>query len=90
VNVGARGTEICSGTWVEGGALVGGNGHVVIGTIDDASSSDIGKTLTVHVHGDRAYTSSLRIPIILIVSGVLTLLYVLFMVVVGLRKTKTA
>jgi hypothetical protein len=90
VNTGAHGSDVCSGTWVEGGALVGGNGHVVIGTIDDASFSDIGKTLTVHVHGDHAYTSSLRIPIILIVFGVLSLLYALFLVGFGLRKTRTA
>jgi hypothetical protein len=90
VNTSSHGNDVCSGTWVEGGALVGGNGHVVIGTIDDASYSDIGQTLTVHVHGDRAYTSSMRIPVILIVAGLLTLLYVVFIVVFTLRKTKTA
>ena len=61
--------ESCDGSWVAGGSLVGGNGHVVLGTIDGASRDDIGKTLDVTVDGDRAYTRSLRVPIILLVLG---------------------
>jgi hypothetical protein len=62
-------TYTCEGTWVEGGSLVGGNGHVVYGVIDDAEPSDIGKTLDVRVSGDQAYTPSLRVPIILLILG---------------------
>ena len=65
------GTYQCQGVWVSGGALVGGNGHVVIGSIDDADPSQVGKTITAHVSGDNAYTPSLRVPILLIVFGVL-------------------
>ena len=63
--------ESCDGSWIAGGSLVGGNGHVVLGTIDGATRSDIGKTLDVTVDGDRAYTRSLRTPIILLVLGTL-------------------
>jgi hypothetical protein len=62
-------TYTCEGTWVEGGSLVGGNGHVVYGVIDDAEPSDIGKTLGVRVSGGQAYTPSLRVPIILLILG---------------------
>jgi hypothetical protein len=62
-------TDSCRGTWVEGGSLVGGKGHVVIGTVDGADGGDVGKTLDVRLSGGRAYTTSLRIPIILIASG---------------------
>jgi hypothetical protein len=62
-------SEVCSGAFVTGGALVGGNGHVVIGTIEGATSEDIGKTLKVRVHGGRAYIPSIRLPIILFVMG---------------------
>jgi hypothetical protein len=64
-------TYDCYGTWIEGGSLVGGNGHVVYGLVDDAEPSDIGKTLSVRVSGDHAYTESLRVPIILLVLGAL-------------------
>ena len=68
--VGARYTTFqCSGSWVQGGDLVGGNGHVVYGVIDDATNSEIGKTLDVRVHGGEAYTLSLRVPILLIALG---------------------
>ena len=57
---------VCQGTWVAGGALIGGNGHVVVGEINDADYSDIGKTISVHLHGDEAYPTkdSLRVPIV--------------------------
>ena len=59
----------CTGTWVTGGRLVGGNGHVVIGTVDGATRHDIGRTIDVRLAGNRAYTTSLRVPIILLVLG---------------------
>ncbi len=54
----------CSGSWVVGGSLLDG-GHVVLGSIDGADETDQGKTLDVVVHGDRAYTHSLTIPLVL-------------------------
>jgi hypothetical protein len=66
---GVHTVDQCNATWVAGGSLVGGNGHVVLGPIDDANSDDIGKTLNVRIRGDHAYTSSLRVPIILIAIG---------------------
>lgn len=62
-------TYQCDGSWVEGGSLVGGRGHVVLGVVDDAEPSQIGKTIDVRVSGDHAYTPSLRVPIILLVLG---------------------
>ncbi len=68
--VGGRYTAYsCLGTWVSGGPLVGGNGRVVTGTVDGATPSDVGKTVDVRLWGDRAYTTSLRVPIVLLVLG---------------------
>ena len=61
--------ETCNGSWVAGGSLVGGKGHVVLGTIDGATSTDVGHELDVTVDGDRAYTRSLNVPIILLAIG---------------------
>jgi hypothetical protein len=62
---------VCQGTWIVGGALVGGNGHVVVGEVQDANDSDAGHTISVHLHGDTAYPTknSLRVPIIFLVFG---------------------
>jgi hypothetical protein len=62
---------VCQGTWVVGGALVGGSGHVVVGEVQDANHSDAGHTISVHLHGDTAYPTkdSLRVPIIFLVLG---------------------
>jgi len=59
----------CEATWVVGGALVGGNGHVVPGDVEDADYSDVGHTISVHLHGDTGYPTkdSLRVPIIFLV-----------------------
>jgi hypothetical protein len=67
---GRTGSEECDGTWVVGGSLLG-NGHVAVGEVDGAESSDIGKTITVVVSGDHAYTPSLVIPIVLLCLGLL-------------------
>jgi hypothetical protein len=81
-------TYDCYGTWVEGGSLVGGNGHVVYGPVDDAEPSDIGKTLDVRVSGDHAYTPSLRVPIILLVlGGLIAIGSVVLAVAVGRRRS---
>jgi hypothetical protein len=62
---------VCQGTWIAGGALVGGGGHVVVGEVQDANDSDAGHTISVHLHGDTAYPTkdSLRVPIIFLVLG---------------------
>jgi hypothetical protein len=59
----------CTGSWVIGGSLVGGGGHVVVGNIDGAETSDVGKTIDVTVSGGTAYTRSLALPIVLIGLG---------------------
>jgi hypothetical protein len=64
----------CTGTWVVGGSLVRGGGHVVVGTIEGAESSDVGKTIDVTVSGDLAYSRSLVLPILLLVLGLLVAL----------------
>jgi hypothetical protein len=61
----------CTGTWVVGGSLVGGGGHLELGTIEGAVSSDVDKTIDVTVSGDHAYTRSLVLTIILIGLGLL-------------------
>ena len=50
----------CTGTWrtAEGEIVIGG-------TIDGATRDDLGETLEVRLHGDRAYTRSIRLQIIL-------------------------
>jgi len=58
----------CEGTWIRGGSLLEG-GRVVRGTIDGADTGDLGKTLDVRLSGDRAYTTSLRLPIVLAATG---------------------
>lgn len=60
----------CYATWVEGGNLVTGNGHVVTGPIDGANPSDVGTTLEVTIRNGHAYTRGLRVPIILLAIGV--------------------
>jgi hypothetical protein len=59
----------CTGTWVTGGSLADG-GRVVVGTIEGADRGDVGKTIDVRLSGGRAYTTSLRLPVILISIGV--------------------
>jgi len=54
----------CTGMWVAGGSLLEG-GRVERGTVEGATRGDIGKTLDVRISGDRAYTPSLRTPIVL-------------------------
>lgn len=61
-------SDVCDGTWVAGGSLLAG-GRVVLGTVDGADPGDIGRTIDVRLSGDRAYTTSLRVPIVLIVLG---------------------
>jgi hypothetical protein len=62
-----RRTLVCRGSWTTGSLLSGG--RVVLGTIEGASSDDVGKTVTVRLAGDRAYLPGLRVPIIYFVIG---------------------
>lgn len=63
----------CTGTWVAGGALVGGNGHVVIGTVENAGYGDLGDVVDVRFHGARATKTSGSPTVILAVLGLLVL-----------------
>ena len=65
---GKYGAGSCTGMWVEGGSLLAG-GRVVTGTIDGAAPDDVGKTLDVRLSGGRAYTTSLRMPVLLLGFG---------------------
>jgi hypothetical protein len=60
---------VCQATWVVGGALVGGNEHIVLGDVVEADRSDAGHTISVHLHGDTAHPTKdgLRAPIIFLV-----------------------
>jgi hypothetical protein len=59
----------CNGTWVTGGSLLAG-GHVVIGPIENADRSDIGKTIDVRIHGgDHATKPNKRVSVVLALFG---------------------
>lgn len=62
-------SDDCTGTWVTGGSLVGGNGHVVVGTVNGVDVSDVGKTVDVRLAGGVAYADSVVLPIVLICLG---------------------
>jgi hypothetical protein len=62
-------TYDCTGTWVTGGSLVGGNGHVVVGTVQGVDNTDVGKTIAVRLSGGEAYAQSLVLPILLMGLG---------------------
>jgi hypothetical protein len=63
----SRRSLVCRGSWTTGSLLEGG--RVVLGIVENATKDDIGKTLDVRLHGDRAYLPSLRLPIIFFVVG---------------------
>jgi hypothetical protein len=62
----------CTGTWITGGRLVGGDGHVVVGKVEGANPDDVGHTIAVRLSddGQHAYTPSLVTPIVYLVIGV--------------------
>jgi hypothetical protein len=62
-------TYDCTGTWIVGGSLVGGNGHVVVGTVDGVDNTDVGKTIDVRLAGGEAYAQSLVLPLLLMGIG---------------------
>ena len=67
--VSGGGGVVCQASWVAGGSLVGGHGHVVVGQVEDADDSDAGKSISVHLHGGAAYPTknSLSVPIVFLV-----------------------
>jgi hypothetical protein len=75
----------CTGTWVVGGSLLG-KGHAVIGQIDNAGYDDIGKTISVRFHGDRATKPSTRLPVILAVLGLWVLAAGIYFLVIWWRS----
>ncbi len=69
----------CTGSWIVGGSLLDG-GHVVVGSINGADQSDVGKTIDVTLRGDEAYTRGLALPLLLIGLGLVpTAMAVLFL-----------
>jgi hypothetical protein len=55
--------QICYGSYTKDGEF-----HEDV-AVNSANDSDIGKTISVHVHGDKGTSNSLRLPIIAIVIG---------------------
>jgi hypothetical protein len=80
-------SDVCTGLWVVGGSLLAG-GHVVSGTVDGADSGDLGHTLDVRLSGDTAYTTSLRVPIILIVIGLALTVFGARLLLIGARANR--
>lgn len=62
-------TTNCTGSWVLGGELLEG-GHLVLGTIQGADESNVGKKVDVTIHGDEAYLRDLRLPLLLVGLGI--------------------
>jgi hypothetical protein len=80
-------SDVCTGMWVAGGSLLAG-GHVVTGTVDGADSGDLGDTLDVRLSGGTAYTTSLRVPIILIVIGLALTVFGARLALIGVRGNR--
>ena len=57
-------TEVCRGRWWR-------DGHITFGIIDGANKGQVGDTIDVRLSGGRAYTTSKRLPIILLCIGLL-------------------
>ena len=64
-------TVHCTGTWIVGGPLIGGGGHVVWGTISGIDTDSVGKTIEVTLRGDSAYARGLALPLLLIGFGLI-------------------
>jgi hypothetical protein len=61
---------------------------VVTGTVDGADRGDLGHTLDVRLSGGTAYTTSLRVPIILIVIGLALAVFGARLVLIGVRANR--
>ena len=75
------------GIRVAGGSLLA-DGRVVTGTVDGADSGDLGHTIDVRLSGGTAYTTSLRVPIILIVIGLALTVFGARLVLVAVRAVR--
>jgi hypothetical protein len=80
-------SDVCTGMWVAGGSLLAG-GQVITGTVDGADSGDLGHTLDVRLSGGTAYTTSLRVPIILIVIGLALTVFGARLVLIAVRGNR--
>ncbi len=60
----ARRSITCVGTWTQ-------DGETRSGIVDGAHEDDIDRPIEARVHGDRAYTPNLRIPLIFVGLGLL-------------------
>jgi hypothetical protein len=78
---GAGRSEVCSGMMVDGDLLHGGSVRTV--DVDDATSDDIGKTIGVRIRDGHVFTTSLRLPIVMLTAGTLLALLALY----GLLRT---
>jgi hypothetical protein len=81
-------TTHCSGSWVIGGSLLDG-GHVVVGSVNGAGQSDVGKTIDVTLRGDEAYTRGLTLPLLLIGLGLIPAATALLLVRALLRPRRS-
>ena len=79
----------CSGTWVVGGSLLD-KGSIVVGTIQGAEDSDVGKTIDVTLSGDQAYSRDPKLPLLLIGFGLVALAFAVFIVVGYFRQRRAA
>jgi hypothetical protein len=77
----------CSGTWVVGGSLLD-KGSIVVGTIQGAEDSDVGKTIDVTFAGDQAYSRDPTLPLVLIGFGLLALAIAVIIVVGYFRQPR--
>lgn len=81
----------CDGTWLIGGtSLLDDGSHIVVGTIEGADTSDVGKTIdvTLSPDGQSAYTRDLRLPLILIGAGLVPAIGLVWWWLVSLRRRR--
>ena len=75
----------CQGSWTIGGSLLEG-GHIMVGTIQGAETTDVGKKLDVTVRGDTAYSRDLKLPLLLIAFGLVPVFAVLNVIRAKVRR----
>jgi hypothetical protein len=79
----------CSGTWVVGGSLLD-KGSIVVGTIQGAEDSDVGKTIDVTLAGDEAYSRDPTLPLVLIGFGLVAIAFAILIVIGYFRQPRGA
>ena len=65
-------------------------GSIVVGTIQGAEDSDVGKTIDVTLSGDQAYSRDPKLPLLLIGFGLVALAFAVFIVVGYFRQRRAA